>query len=195
MGLWGDRYDYMSQQDIDKEIFMEKLWTIVKWIIIASFIIAACIGAWKGCSELRQADEARYQKWYDVNIAGDHKLMRFRLQENTTSRWGGMFFLVAGGGSGGTTTQTRVRFAWQQNNGEYMISSVPIEKIHVVLNEDMTVPIVRFTVKESNDGCGCGRPPHNEEVGQEFIDDWVSKVTVTCTSAQWPMDVSGLKQL
>lgn len=77
-------------------------------------------------------------------LEGSHNLRKLKVYNETGQRWSASYFLVAGSASGGTYHETKVKFSWQANTGEYILSELPSTKIRVKLDSTVTVPYIKF---------------------------------------------------
>jgi len=190
--LGGDRYDHMTHEQIVKEERWNTFMHIIKGIIGAGLVIGIMAGVCLFLTWAHDVNKGQYDTYMNTYFGTTHQLMRFKTHSDTSSRWSGGFFLVLGGASGETSNRVSVRFSWRMNNGEYMVSCVPMEKIRVKINNSVRIPTVTFGIRDYDDA------PHirtDREPDQYIIDHCIYKVIVTCTSDQWPLDVSGLKDI
>src|SRR3989344_7043637 len=95
-------------------------------------------------------------------LQGEHKLRKMVERTETNSYISGGFFLFVGALSGGTTTNVLVKFAWEMNDGTYALSSLPLEKIRVKLDEKATTPTIKFRWR-----------PHNTPDVQHLMDEHI----------------------
>jgi hypothetical protein len=116
-----------------------------------------------------------------VFLAGKHQLRQMGSQRETHGNLSGGYFLFAGGISGGTDTQVVVKFAWLTPEGYYAISSLPLEKFRIKIDETATSPIIEFG---QNEHCW-EYLPHV----QNIFDSCVPYAMVTAKSADWPMSI------
>lgn len=115
-------------------------------------------------------------------LIGEHNLRRMVERTNTNSKISGGYFLFVGGLEGSTETTVSMKFAWQMNDGTYAISSLPIEKIRIKLNEEITTPTIKFRWKRYQYN---GTP----EI-YELMNGWVSYAVVTVKESDWPIQVN-----
>lgn len=104
----------------------------------------ACVVFLTACNGSKEP----YQSPASEELSGTHILRRFAAREVTTtsSHSSGGFFLVFGGYSSNSTTtqQIKVKFAWLNNEGEYVLSELPINKIRVKVDSTINTPYVKF---------------------------------------------------
>ncbi len=82
-------------------------------------------------------------------LRGNHELRSFNVKTKTSNEWSASYFLVLGGASGSTTTETYIRFAWKNNNDEYVISNISINKIRIKIDNTIDKPYVKFRWKSA----------------------------------------------
>ena len=113
-------------------------------------------------------------------LKGEHKLRKMVERTETNSNISGGFFLFVGALSGGTTTSMLVKFAWEMNDGTYALSSLPLEKIRIKLDEDITTPTIKFRWGPSN----------HPQTLQRLIDSNVLYAVITAKESDWPIQVN-----
>ncbi len=113
-------------------------------------------------------------------LQGDHKLRKMVERTETNSHISGGFFLFVGALNGGTTTNVSVKFAWEMNDGTYAISSLPIEKIRIKLDEKVATPTIKFR----------WGPCRNTRRTQHLMDDHVLYAVITAKESDWPVQVN-----
>lgn len=116
-------------------------------------------------------------------LKGEHKLRKMAERTDTNSRISASFFILVGSYSSTTETKTAVKFAWEMNDGTYALSSLPLEKIRVKLDEKATVPTIKFRWRPY---CRC----YNEPQVQELMDNNVCYAVVTVKESDWPVQVN-----
>ena len=114
-------------------------------------------------------------------LKGNHSLRKLVERSETQSHASGGFFFVVGSYEANTKTQMLVKFAWQMNDGVYAISSLPLEKIRVRLDNTVKTPTIEFhsdygDVSTSSDL-------------QVIIDRFVNYAVITCREADWPVKI------
>lgn len=115
-------------------------------------------------------------------LEGEHRLRRMTERTEVSSKISGGFFLFAGVLSGKTTSNTTVKFAWEMNDGIYAFSSLPLEKIRVRIDEEVTTPTIRFVYN----AYGWHWNPANV---QRLIDSSVDYAILTVKNEDWPAQV------
>jgi len=104
------------------------------------FLIFACL-LMSGCRP------NNWQKPPDPHTSlyqGTHILHQIGGFKSVDSNMHGTFFLIVGGISGESTTNTKVSFAWLGNDGQYRFTTLPIEMIHIKIDENISAPTVNF---------------------------------------------------
>jgi hypothetical protein len=131
-----------------------------------------------GCG--KEPQEPRELSAAEKVLQGEHQLRKMAERTEVNSRISGGFFLFVGGMSGKTSTDVSVKFSWKMNDGTYAISSLPIEKIRVKLDEKAIAPTVTFHYSgflgDANDL-------------QSLMMRRVDYAVVTTTEANWPIQV------
>lgn len=116
-------------------------------------------------------------------MKGEHKLRKMVERTETNPRISGTFFLIVGELNVSTTTRTLVKFAWEMNDGIYALSSLPLEKIRVKLDEEATTPTIKFR----------WRPWRMKNVTpqiQDLMDLYVLYAVLTVRESDWPVQVN-----
>ena len=115
-------------------------------------------------------------------LQGEHKLRKMTERTDINARISGIFFLFIGNISGTMNTSVSVKFAWEMNDGTYAISSLPLEKIRVKLDEKATTPTIKFR----------WRPWNRRDTAeiQTLMDYYVSYAVVTVRESDWPIQVN-----
>jgi len=116
-------------------------------------------------------------------LQGEHKLRKMAERTDINSRISGSFFLFVGDITGEVKTSVSVKFAWEMNDGTYAISSLPLEKIRVKLDEKATTPTIKFRWVRWD------RPRSAAQV-QTLMDYYVSYAVVTVRESDWPIQVN-----
>ncbi|MBI2640218.1 MAG: hypothetical protein HYW90_05025 [Candidatus Sungbacteria bacterium] len=114
-------------------------------------------------------------------LKGEHKLRKMSERTNTDSSISGSFFFVVGGFNGSTTTQVLLKFAWEMNDGTYAISSLPLEKIRVKINEEAATPTIKFRWRRYEF--------RSTPQIQDLMDRYVVYALVTARESDWPVQI------
>lgn len=77
-------------------------------------------------------------------LSGDHTIRALNSHTTTTGELNGGYFLFVGDIHGSITTSTELRFAWLGNDGDYIITDLPLSKIKIRINNKKSVPSVKF---------------------------------------------------
>lgn len=114
-------------------------------------------------------------------LAGNHPLRKMVQSREIESSLSGGFFLIVGSISGSAKETLNIKFAWKMNDGDiYAISSLPLEKIRVKLNEKAEVPTIQFNWQR--------REYHSEDL-QYLINNYVYYAVITCKEKDWPVNI------
>lgn len=81
---------------------------------------------------------------------GTHLLRQIQQVQHSESHIDGGYFLFAGGISGASTTDTWVTFAWKGNDDQYRFMTLPLEKVHIYIDNGCVIPYVRFKWQTHN---------------------------------------------
>jgi hypothetical protein len=143
-------------------------------IVLASILLAGVSMVGCGCGNAPSKAEPI--------LAGEHQLRKMAERTEVNSRISGGFFLFVGGISGTTQTAVNVKFAWKMNDGTYAISSLPLERIRVRIDENVAAPTIKFR----------WRPFGGEWTPQPqyLMDNYVSYALITAKESDWPVQVS-----
>lgn len=99
----------------------------------------------------------------------------------------GSWFLF-GSVSANAGPDARVYFSWPLQDGSYVISSLPIERIRVRTAEHMDNPTIRFELQKPKCVSEGGWPELFATL-QEGIDSCVAYATITCAAKDWQPSV------
>lgn len=130
-----------------------------------------------GCGE-----RSREPSQAEQILKGEHQLRKMAERTDVNSNISASFFLFIGDLSGTTTTTVSVKFAWKMNDGVYALSSLPLEKIRIKLDEKATTPTIKFRWRRYISG---GTPQI-----QYLMDHYVSYAVVTVRESDWPVQVN-----
>lgn len=126
---------------------------------------------------------------------GSHELRKLTEGSFQTETVSGSGFFFFGTGlvdlSGEKSTNNNIIFAWE-NKGEYIISSVPLERVRIRLDPDINIPSVQFVF---NDDFTSNRSGYYDDVlircGQQYIVDRnLLYVILMVNPEQWPTNIS-----
>jgi len=113
-------------------------------------------------------------------LKGEHKLQKMAEQTEVNSKTSASFFLIMGDINTATKTTLSTKFAWEMNDGTYAVSSLPLEKIRVKIDEKVTMPTIKFR---------WARSFHKGDL-QQLMDNSVSYAVVTVKESDWPVQVN-----
>ena len=121
-----------------------------------------------------------YSQSYQM-LEGRHQLRKLTTSTSRESEISGGFFLIAGGMSGSSKDKRTVTFSWENVDNEYIISTIPVEKIRIKLDEKVEAPYVTFNHEAS---------PKMERSIQTEIDFYLNYATFTCKPSDWVIDIN-----
>lgn len=111
-------------------------------------------------------------------LKGEHKLRKMTERIESDSRVTASFFLIVGDLSATSTSRVLVKFAWQMNDGIYAISSLPLEKFRVKIDEKAETPTIKFR----------WGPGYEKEI-QKLMDNHVIYALLTVRERDWPVSI------
>ena len=113
-------------------------------------------------------------------FGGQHELHVMTQSLENNSKITGDFILGCGSISSDNKNQLKIYFAWKIYDGSFAINSINIEKVHVLLDDNITTPTVSFNYSGNN----CS--DFQKELDGPYI-DWM---TIQCQSKDWPINIS-----
>ncbi|MDP3947637.1 MAG: hypothetical protein Q8Q41_03035 [bacterium] len=116
-------------------------------------------------------------------LEGEHKLRKMVERTDAKTSTSGGFFLFVGGFDSSAKTSVTVKFAWQMNDGTYAISSLPLEKIRVKLDDGAAVPTIKFRWLPYDSY------RRTTPRVQELMDRFVLYAVVTARERDWPVHI------
>ena len=116
-------------------------------------------------------------------LKGEHKLRKMVERTEVNSNISAGFFLFVGAFNAKTKTIISVKFAWEMNDGIYAVSSLPLEKIRIKIDERVAGPTIKFCWKRWN---GSNSAKSNIS---KLMNDYVYYAVVTVRESNWPIQV------
>lgn len=115
-------------------------------------------------------------------LQGEHALRKMGQLVGTTTKSSECFFLVAYNQNEKKETTVTIKFAWQMNDGTFAISSLPLEKFRIKLDNKVVSPTIKFrwTFCDCDDSINL----------QEVMNSKVVYALLTIREDQWPVDIS-----
>lgn len=174
---------------------------IAMWVIC----IVCFVGMGFNCEEERVARENRHrnsregmwdniQKSVEPNFPHELRRMRERTKSEYTSSASGSFFIIVGGYSANAKGEQKflVQFAWKAYDGTYIMSSLPLEKIRVRVNNRVKTPQITFYTVDYKT-YNASMCTSSWEFDQQLRDtkemaskfEYVAYAVVECTDDQW----------
>lgn len=83
----------------------------------------------------------------EIGLFGEHQLERHKIDSNLKGSFSGSFFLASGGISGEIGSYDYLKFAWRTQGNRIIVSSLPLNKIVVVIDETQKTPTIKFKFK------------------------------------------------
>lgn len=112
-------------------------------------------------------------------LKGNHELRRFKVATKDGYRWSAGYFILAGSAHGETYNSTDAAFSWKLNTGEYAISQININRIRVLIDNNVDIPYVKFNWSRSNTS-------HL----QILMSDYVNYMVVVCKEEDYPVNIN-----
>ncbi len=125
-----------------------------------------------------------------VRTFGDgHPHVLRKIVETRQDGWraSGGYFLIAGSMTAESVSKTEVRFAWQMNDGTYVVSALPLEQVRIRIDDSVKAPTVEFHISERSRG-GCESNVPNGTL-DGLIKNTVDYIVVTCQESDWPVNI------
>lgn len=147
----------------------------MRTMLVVLTLFLGSVFCFTGCQKKPGRDVPSYAQRV---LGGEHQLRRMTEITEVNGQVSGGFFLFVGGISGSISTDVSVKFAWQMNDSTYAISSLPLEKIRVKLDESTLTPTIRFRWV-----------PRCEGETQELMATCVRYALITAKPSDWPVQV------
>lgn len=114
-----------------------------------------------------------------------HELFVFNSKTSNESRSNGSYFLIGGNYSSSTKEYTNAVFMWKSISGEFIRSTMNLDKIRVSINDSIINPyIVFFGINEN-----AGKYDYPTDY-QSFIDDFIDYAVIYCHSKDFPKNIN-----
>lgn len=111
-------------------------------------------------------------------LQGEHQLRKVVERVESKSSFSGGFFLFVGIMEGNTESYSKVRFAWQMNDGTYALSSLPMDRVRVKIDNSVATPTIKFRwVKTQITRI------------DTLMAYYVTYALVTCKDSDWPVNI------
>jgi len=116
-------------------------------------------------------------------LLGNKKLKKFRITKTKDTVKQGYFFLFFGECEEFNINKTTVTFYWLNNNNEYIISELPLNRIRIKIDNNITEPYINFVVYDNI-------AYYNDNYIMRHIDEYISYAVVTCKDEDFPNDIN-----
>src|SRR5271157_452765 len=104
---------------------------------------------------------------------GDHYLRKMGSVVGSNSHSDMQFFLFGFSGTSESHSEPVVTFAWTGNNGEYIVSSLPVSKFRISFDPNASVPHIKFRWRPCYQDCDADK------------DALIEYVVLTCREQDW----------
>jgi hypothetical protein len=121
-------------------------------------------------------------KSIDDIFRGEHQLRKMGQLVGSKDKTKESFFLITYNQNETKITVVAIKFAWKMNDSTYALSSLPMEKIRIKLDKNVTVPTIKF---RWNPNSG-----NNIDLIQELMDNDIVYALITVNEKDWPTDIS-----
>lgn len=127
-------------------------------------------------------------KEFNSFYGGHHDLRKFSSQEiKTASSASASYFLFWGSASfKGEESSAIIAFSWKSNNGEYILSKIPMSKVRVKFDNNKTAPYVTFSIDKfafMNSGLA-------DECVESTMNYKLNYVIIHCKESDYPTDIN-----
>ncbi len=159
-----------------------------------------------GCVEPQPQATPRNLAIADSNFLASHLQKPHELRKmfekdvnSSSSSWSAGFFLFFGGagGSSKTETVTMVRFAWEDKDGSYIISDLPLKEVRVKISEGTETPTISFHLNEAWEEISAHFIWYDtatrkafDDSPEEFFRAYLSYAEITCSEKDWPENIN-----
>ena len=174
------------RKSINRETFLNYFVTIM-FIVGFVFIVGSIVFAIYSADRLDTMKEQQGQQRLAQVISGYHPLRQIAEHDATNSSFSGSFFVFAGGMSGGTETVQQVTFSWKNNSNQYQFMTVPLDKIRVEMQDDLTLPYVIFNQREGS--ITQNAADWNNSPSSDDILYFVDSITICVNPKDWPVNI------
>ncbi len=154
---------------------MSKRWI---WIIVTIVVVALAV-----VCILSVQNEQKHPKksLTEALLGGEHRLRKMVERTEVNSSTSASFFLIVGSLDSQVSTSVNLKFSWEMNDGTYAISSLPMEKFRVKIDESATTPTIKFRWAPFR---RLGTPQV-----QDLMDNNVLYALLTVRESDWPVKV------
>jgi hypothetical protein len=154
---------------------MSKRWIWIIVTIVVAALAVVCI--------LSVQNEQKHPKKSQTEalLGGEHQLRKMVERTETNSSTSASFFLIVGSLDSQVSTSVNLKFSWEMNDGTYAISSLPMEKFRIKIDESATTPTIKFRWRPFVNG---GTPQV-----QDLMDNNVLYALLTVRESDWPVKV------
>lgn len=112
---------------------------------------------------------------------GNHTLRKFNTSIQQAKSTSAGFFFFFGSYDSKESNNKIVTFAWKGNDDIYTISSLPINRIRVKIDDSVDTPYVKFRWTSQVYGC---------DNIENLVDRFVYYAVVCCKSSDWTLDIN-----
>ena len=148
--------------------------------IFVTMLLAVVMIAAVGCGADALASVPKF-------LTGEHSLRKMTSDKVTSAKTSGGFFLFSGNFNSSSKTEMTVRFAWKMDNDTYILSSLPLEKVRVKINNETKMPTISFGLEQHCYTYSWAVPPENYI--DAILQNCLYYATVTVKDSDWPIQI------
>jgi hypothetical protein len=138
---------------------------ILKTVLLCSFVTSSCYYASPNDDSV------------GVSLRGIHLLRRMVYKKSQTDS----FYIVSDTTNSSVYSTFKVSFLWQMNDGTYVLSSLPANKVHFNFNSVCAKPTIKFVWQS-----GTSARVRSEEI-QRILEDYLSYAIIDITKEDSPL--------
>lgn len=154
---------------------------VAGWTLLAVGIASAIGFSVYGCQRGMDRDAAAENQRVVSFLQGQHPLRKIVEWTDRSAHVNGGFFLFLGSISADSKETGKIRFAWRMSDSIYAMSTMPIDRIRVRIDDRAVVPTIAFTWADYR--------PYRYYEPQDMIDNYVVHATVTVRDTDWPVRI------
>ena len=143
-------------------------------------LVLLCIVLFKSCIQKAPKGKSVTAEIFE----GKHLLRKLNKTVTTKSDHSGSYFLIFGQVNATTYKDINITFSWELNDGDYIISEMPIKDVRIRIDSTVTNPYVLFNWNSS----------YNPIVSRNDINalmrHYINYVVIVCNEEDYPKDIN-----